>query len=140
MTGAGALGANTRETTMSTLVWTGPFRINALLAASLDDDHPWPPASRGVYVVSRDGWWNAPSPACHPLYFGGNTGDSQRFCTRIGDLIADLHGLGMAALVITAAASRSTPGAGRTRCIPATSSSAGRPAHPGAIDVRRSSS
>jgi hypothetical protein len=36
---------------MSTLIWTGPFRIKDLLAACLDDNHPWPPASRGVYVV-----------------------------------------------------------------------------------------
>lgn len=77
---------------MSALVWSGPFRVRALLDACLDDDHPWPPASRGVYVVSRDEWRDVPSPACRPLYFGGNTGDSQRFCTRIGDLIADLHG------------------------------------------------
>lgn len=77
---------------MSTLIWTGPFRISNLLAACLDDDHPWPPASHGVYLVSRDEWSNAPSSTCHPLYLGGNTGNSQRFCTRIGDLIADLHG------------------------------------------------
>ena len=78
---------------MSKLRWTGPFRIRELLAACLDDDHPWPPASRSVYVVSRNKWQRTPSPRCHPLYFGGNTGDSQRFCTRIGDLIADIHGL-----------------------------------------------
>lgn len=77
---------------MSIFTWTGPFRISDLLAACLDDEQPWPPASRGVYVISRAEWQAAPTPACHPLYVGGNTGGSQRFCTRIGDLIADLHG------------------------------------------------
>ncbi len=81
------------STTVTTLAWTGPFRISDLLAACMDDDHAWPPASKGVYLVSRDDWQDSPSSACHPLYVGGNTGDSQRFCTRIGDLIADLHGL-----------------------------------------------
>jgi hypothetical protein len=28
--------------TVSTLIWTGPFRISDLLAACLDDEHPWP--------------------------------------------------------------------------------------------------
>jgi hypothetical protein len=79
--------------TVTTLAWTGPFRISDLLAACMDDDHAWPPVSKGVYLVSRDDWRDSPSSACHPLYVGGNTGDSQRFCTRIGDLIADLHGL-----------------------------------------------
>ncbi len=39
--------------TMSTLAWIGPFRVRDLLAACIDDDHSWPPASRSVYVVSR---------------------------------------------------------------------------------------
>lgn len=77
---------------MNTLSWTGPFMVRALLDGCLDDDHSWPPASHGVYVVSDDAWSSAPRPACRPLYFGGNTGKSQRFCTRIGDLIADVHG------------------------------------------------
>lgn len=66
---------------MNTLSWTGPFRVRDLLGACLDEGHPWLPASRGVYVVSWDEWRNAPSPDCQPLYFGGNTGNSQRFCT-----------------------------------------------------------
>lgn len=77
---------------MMPLIWAGPFRVRDLLDACLDDAQPWPPASNGVYVISRDDWQGAPSSACRPLYFGGNTGRSQRFCTRIGDLIADLHG------------------------------------------------
>lgn len=77
---------------MPVLVWTGPFRVRDLLDACLDEGQPWPPASQGVYVVSRDPWNLAPSPLCRPLYFGGNTGESQRFCTRIGDLVADMHG------------------------------------------------
>lgn len=77
---------------MANLVWTGPFAVRELLAGCLNDAQPWPPASRGVYVVSRDRWFGAPNTMCGPLYFGGNTGRSMRFCTRIGDLIADLHG------------------------------------------------
>ena len=41
------------ELRLSALTWTRPFRIKDLLAACLDDDHPWPPASRGEYIVSR---------------------------------------------------------------------------------------
>ena len=86
-------GAPSPSTIPGTLVWTGPFRVSEFLASCLDHGRPWPPASCGVYVISRDEWRDAPSAACHPLYYGGNTGASQRFCTRIGDLIADMHGL-----------------------------------------------
>nr|BDT32023.1 hypothetical protein MFMH1_16920 [Myxococcus sp. MH1] len=56
------------------------------------DDQVLPPESRGVYLVSQLGWKGKPTMGCIPLYFGGNTGSSKRFRTRIGDLIADLHG------------------------------------------------
>jgi len=77
---------------MARFEWTGPFRIRDLLASCLDDAQAWPPASKGVYLVSRRRWTDAPSSECLPLYIGGNTGKSERFCTRIGDLIADMHG------------------------------------------------
>lgn len=75
-----------------TLKWTGPFRVADLLANCLVDDHPWPPESKAVYLVARRPWKGAPGDQCGPLYFGGTTGASERFCTRIGDLIADMHG------------------------------------------------
>jgi len=74
------------------LAWTGPFRVRDLLDRCLADDQPWPPNERGVYLVAQRPWSGAPSSDCGPLYFGGNTGRSARFCTRIGDLIADMHG------------------------------------------------
>ncbi len=77
---------------MNKLIWTGPFLFRELLEGCLSDEQPWPPGSRGVYVVSQKKWKGAPGTACHPLYVGGNTGASPRFCTRIGDLIADLYG------------------------------------------------
>jgi hypothetical protein len=78
---------------MARLTWLGPFRIGALLAACLDEEQAWPPASRAVYVISRRPWTGAPTIDSSPLYAGGNTGQSNRFCTRVGDLIADMHGL-----------------------------------------------
>ncbi|NVJ27983.1 hypothetical protein HUW62_42935 [Myxococcus sp. AM011] len=77
---------------MKPLVWSGSFQISELLAQCMNDAQPWPPAWRGVYLVSRNAWTGSPNSECHPLYVGSNTGKSQRFCTRIGDLIADLHG------------------------------------------------
>lgn len=74
------------------LQWNGPFRIRDLLEKCLDDAQPWPPAGQAVYLVSRFHWSGAPSKAALPLYFGANTGASERFCTRIGDLMADLFG------------------------------------------------
>ena len=77
---------------MTLLRWTGPFRIRELLDGCLDEAQTWPPKERGVYVVSRDRWDGAPSALARPLYVGGNTGSSPRLCTRLGDLIADMHG------------------------------------------------
>jgi hypothetical protein len=45
-----------------------------------------------VYIVSRRQWSKTPTDAAEPLYVGGNTGGAARFCTRIGDLVADMHG------------------------------------------------
>lgn len=78
---------------MSRFIWTGPFKIRCLLENCLERDQPWPPPSEAVYVVSRVKWRTAPGRNCRPLYIGSNTGKSERFCTRIGDLIADMYGL-----------------------------------------------
>lgn len=72
--------------------WVGPFTINKLLNSCLDDAHPWPPESNGVYLVSRKAWKIRPNWDCIPLYVGSNTGRSSGLCTRVGDLIADMFG------------------------------------------------
>ena len=74
------------------LEWTGSFQIKELLARCLEEGQAWPPAADGVYVVSQKVWEGSPTLDCGPLYVGGNTGRSKRFCTRVGDLIADMHG------------------------------------------------
>lgn len=73
--------------------WFGSFRIDDFLAKCLDENHERPPESSAVYLISRHPWSGNFTLACHPLYVGGNTGGSQRFRTRIGDVIADMHGL-----------------------------------------------
>ena len=72
--------------------WIGPFRIDALLSRCTDEAQEWPPEDRGVYVVTRNAWVGAPTSDDEVLYVGGTLGTSPRFCTRVGDLIADLHG------------------------------------------------
>lgn len=72
--------------------WEGPFQIRDLLENSINEEHPWPPASGGIYLVSLNAWELEPTRECEPLYVGGNTGKSDRFCTRIGDLVADIFG------------------------------------------------
>ena len=77
---------------MPELFWTGPFKIQTLLNRCLDDDQPWPPSDHGVYAVTLKTWRNKPGDHCDPLYVGSTTGKEGRFCTRIGDLIADMFG------------------------------------------------
>jgi len=72
--------------------WIGPFKIESLLTNCINDNQPWPPANKAVYIVSVKRWKGRPGRNCSPLYIGGNTSNSDRFCTRIGDLIADMYG------------------------------------------------
>ena len=72
--------------------WLGPYRLRDLLENSMNDKHPWPPDHNGVYVISQKEWKDFPTTDCLPLYAGGTTGKSKRFCTRVGDLIADMLG------------------------------------------------
>lgn len=74
------------------LIWSEPYTIKQLMESFHSEDQPWPPSEKAVYLVSQRSWENHPTIECGPLYFGGNTGTSQRFCTRIGDLIADIFG------------------------------------------------
>lgn len=78
---------------MSSLNWKGPFSIADLLARCLDDGPERPPEDKAIYLVSGNLWSGSPTEARAPLYVGSNTGKSRRFRTRIGDLIADMHGL-----------------------------------------------
>jgi len=74
------------------LIWSKPYKISQLLQNCHSEDQDWPPHEKAVYLVTRLGWRTKPSLRSHPLYIGGNTGVSKRFCTRVGDLIADLYG------------------------------------------------
>lgn len=73
--------------------WHGSFRIRDLLDGCIDKDQDWPTDEGLVYVVTTSTWNGEPSASAGPLYLGGTTGISGRFVTRIGDLIADMHGL-----------------------------------------------
>lgn len=72
--------------------WVGPFSIEELLANSVIGKLPLPPESGSAYLVSENSWSGSPNSACNPLYVGGTTGISNRFRTRVGDLIADMYG------------------------------------------------
>ena len=72
--------------------WVGPFQVSALLNSCLDKRAPRPPNSGSAYLVTRKAWRSGPTAKCEPLYVGGITGKSQRFRTRIGDLLADAFG------------------------------------------------
>ncbi len=74
------------------LRWTGPFPIAELLHRCIEKQQPRPPDSGGVYLVSRHRWSEKPTPDACPLHLGGNTDESECFCARLGDLIADMHG------------------------------------------------
>lgn len=72
--------------------WVGPYSIDELLDSVLSLSHPRPPEENEVYLISEKAWSEQPTQACIPLYVGSNTGNSRRFRTRIGDLLADLFG------------------------------------------------
>ena len=75
--------------------WSAPILISHLLrnCMALKGGAQWPPDDSGAYVVSHEPWPEGfPGPGSRPLYVGSITGRSKRFRTRIGDLIADMHG------------------------------------------------
>ena len=72
--------------------WHGPYQIRELLDKAIDDNRDFPSEDAGIYVVTQKSWQTAPGPESVVLYVGGNTGRSKRFRTRIGDLVADMHG------------------------------------------------
>jgi hypothetical protein len=72
--------------------WIGPIQVRTLLKSCLDGRRRRPPNSGSVYLVTRKAWSKCPTTKCEPLYVGGITGRSQRFRTRVGDLLADAFG------------------------------------------------
>ena len=75
--------------------WIGPFQVKDYLANAINSgvwDERWPCVRDAVYLVSEHPWRLRPTDSTHVLYVGSNTGRSSRFVTRIGDLIADIHG------------------------------------------------
>lgn len=72
--------------------WVGPFQIRKLLETACNPDAVRPPERGSAYLVTRRGWQNVPKPTSSLLYVGGITGKSDRFRTRIGDLLADSFG------------------------------------------------
>jgi hypothetical protein len=71
--------------------WVGPVQIRTLLERCLDE-RVMPPKTGSAYLLTQYGWRSRPSARCVPLYVGGTTGASDRFRTRIGDLLADMFG------------------------------------------------
>lgn len=72
--------------------WVGPFRVRDMLARCLDDGFPKPPKTGSAYLVTIKRWVSHPDERSGRLYVGGNVGASERFRTRIGDLLADAFG------------------------------------------------
>jgi hypothetical protein len=72
--------------------WVGPFQIRELLEATTLPDPIRPPEQGSAYLVTQRIWRGDPTPTSGPLYVGGITGKSDRFRTRVGDLLADSFG------------------------------------------------
>ena len=76
----------------TTTNWIGPITIDNLLNQVVATSPVMPPVSDSVYLISLKPWKREPDASCDPLYVGGNTSTSERFRTRMGDLIADIFG------------------------------------------------
>jgi hypothetical protein len=74
------------------MIWIGPYKIGQLLDSLLVPQNLSPPEDHSVYLISLNSWENQPTRDCIPLYVGTNTGESKRFRTRIGELIAHMFG------------------------------------------------
>jgi hypothetical protein len=72
--------------------WVGPYKIRDLLEDVTIGALLIPPPANSAYFVSQFEWHSAPTPACVPLYVGGNTSSSPVFRKRVGDLLADMFG------------------------------------------------
>jgi len=74
------------------LDWVGPITVEMLLDHAFKKSIPSPPEANSVYLVSINRWRKEPKSKSQPIYVGSNTGQSARFRTRVGDLIADAFG------------------------------------------------
>jgi hypothetical protein len=72
--------------------WIGAFKIDELLDDAITQKLPPLPFSRAIYLVTINPWGGIPGKESIPIYVGANTGKSERFRTRLGDLIADMFG------------------------------------------------
>ncbi|MFZ5587086.1 MAG: hypothetical protein ACOZHQ_14295 [Thermodesulfobacteriota bacterium] len=72
--------------------WVGPYSFKELLENCISEGKNWPQPSNGLYLVTKHAWHGEPTKKAEALYVGSNTGESNRFVTRIGDLVADLFG------------------------------------------------
>ncbi|SHO23521.1 CarD-like transcriptional regulator [Moritella viscosa] len=75
--------------------WSSVQQIRTVIDRIAGTELEWPPENDGVYIVTFNHWENQPTSKAKqskakPLYFGGTTGNGNRFCTRVGDLIADI--------------------------------------------------
>lgn len=77
---------------MNSVTWVGPFQLDALLRHVDDERWPRPPDRSSVYLISRGCWEQQPDLSCTPLYVGGTTGRTDRFRTRVGELLYHLFG------------------------------------------------
>jgi hypothetical protein len=71
--------------------WIGPFKIQKILEDAPLPNAVRPPERGSAYLVTQRVWESNPK-ASGVLYVGGITGKSDRFRTRIGDLLADAFG------------------------------------------------
>lgn len=71
--------------------WDGPYQIDELLDNCFDETRK-APEDKSCYVVSKVKWEKEPDISSQVIYVGGTTGNSPRFRTRVGDLIADAFG------------------------------------------------
>lgn len=72
--------------------WVGPYKLRDLIENCMEEDQEWPHATKGAYLVSVKSWEGEPGESASALYVGSSGENSNRFCTRIGDLVADMLG------------------------------------------------
>ena len=78
---------------MQPVEWAGPYKLETLLRRSSETDFELPPADPSVNIITKSGWTATPSTESTPLYVGRITGQSERFRTRVGQLVAHMCGL-----------------------------------------------
>lgn len=69
-----------------------PIQMRTLLNNCVENPSLLPPISTSAYIVTLNKWKGQPVADSFPLYAGGNSKNTDRFRTRVGDLIADMLG------------------------------------------------